>query len=306
MDRDDGTWAIQARGLGRRYGSRWAVRDLDLSLARGRVLGLLGPNGAGKTTTVRMLTGLLVPTEGSARVAGFDVKADRERLGEVMGVTFEQQNLYERLTVRQNLEFFADLSHCPRLRVDEVLEEASLAHRAGDVVSCLSRGQRQRVALMRALLTRPQVLFLDEPTAGLDPAAARDVRRWLGRLVSDGTALLLTTHDMEEAHQLCHTVAIIHQGTLVAADTPDALVATVAPPRLVMWVEGEHGEGTVEVVLPAEPAEAAREVARLQAHARVTGFSHRASTLEDVFLRLTGHALEAREADGGNPVGNVE
>jgi len=278
--------AIRVEGLGRRYGKRWAVRGLDFEAAEGEVLGFLGPNGAGKTTTVKILTGQLPPTEGRATVAGADVVRERSALGSRIGVTFEQQNLYERLSVRDNLSFFASLTGAPRGRVDALLSESGLADRAGDPVSKLSKGTRQRVVLARALLGEPRVLFLDEPTAGLDPLAARQVRDWIAHRATQGVTVFLTTHDMEETSTLCHRVAIIDRGSLAAQGTPRELMARVTPPHLRVTL----GDGRV-VDLPPTADEAAHALGALAAEGRVSSIEEVSVNLEEVFLRLTGHSL---------------
>jgi len=273
--------AIQVEKLGRRYGARWAIKDLSFSAAPGEILGFLGPNGAGKTTTVRILTGQIAPTEGTARVAGLDVVRDRKALGARIGVTFEQQNLYERLTVRENLDFFARVAGAPAGRVDELMKRFAISDRAGDGVATLSRGLRQRIVLARALLGEPKVLFLDEPTAGLDPHAAREVRAWIREI---GATTFLTTHDMEEAAEICDRVAIVDRGALVTLDTPRALVERISPPRLEVTRE----DGST-ALLPVEPNEAADELARLKP---IKEIRERSSNLADVFLQLTGRPLD--------------
>jgi ABC-2 type transport system ATP-binding protein len=290
MDGDVSGPAIQVEGLGHRYGERWAVRGLSFEAAYGEVLGFLGPNGAGKTTTVKMLTGLLAPSEGRAIVDGIDVAGGGAGLGARIGVTFEQQNLYERLTVRENLVFFGRLLGLPGRRVDEVLEEAAIADRAGDFVSVLSKGLRQRLMLARALLGRPRVLFLDEPTSGLDPQAARAVRDWIRRLAEGGTAVLLTTHDMEEAAELSARVAIIDRGALVALEPPRSLIDRVHPPRLRARLR--RGSAIEEVVLPLNANDAARALARLADEGEIVEVREDRASLADVFLSLTGHSLE--------------
>ena len=289
--------AIDVVDLGHCYGNRWAVRHLTFAVARGEIVGLLGPNGAGKTTTVRILTGLMHPAEGSARVDGLDVVAERSRVGRRIGVTFEQPNLYERLTVWENLEFFARLTGTTRHRVEEVLREASLAERASDVVATLSKGLKQRLMLARALLTGPAVLFLDEPTSGLDLRAARAMRSWVKRVAEAGCAVLLTTHDMEEAAQLCARVAIMHEGSLAAFDTPRVLVERFAPPRLVVRYRRDAQEALM--TLSTDPSRAAQELAHLLASAEIVSVRESGASLGDVFLSLTGVRLE----DDGFPSG---
>ncbi len=218
-------YAIEVQALTRDFGGRRAVDRLTFNVAPGEILGLLGPNGAGKTTTIKLLTGQLRPTAGLARVAGYDVVTERQQLHAQIGVVFEQQNLYERLSARDNLRFAAQLYGVERARVEEVLALLGLAARASDKVSRYSNGMKQRLLIARALLHRPRVLFLDEPTRGLDPNVARDIRVFVAELSAQGVAVLLTTHYMEEADRLAHRVVILHQGQLVALDTPARLKA---------------------------------------------------------------------------------
>ncbi len=190
----------------------------------GEIFGYLGPNGAGKTTTIRMLTGQLRPTSGSARVMGCDVVAEREALKPQIGVVFDSQNLYERMSARDNLKFYARLYRVDKSRVEQVLDQVGLTQRAGDKLSEYSNGMKQRLLIGRALLHEPRVLFLDEPTRGLDPNIARDIRVIVQELAAAGMTIFLTTHYMEEAEQLSRRVAIIDQGQIVALDSPENLI----------------------------------------------------------------------------------
>jgi ABC-2 type transport system ATP-binding protein len=217
--------AIYARELTRSYNGRLAVDHISFSVESGEIFGFLGPNGAGKTTTIRMLTGQLRPTSGIARVAGCDIVKERDTLKPQIGVVFEYQNLYERLSARDNLNFMADLYGLPKKCVQEVLEAVGLADRAGERLKKYSNGMKQRLLIGRALLHSPKVLFLDEPTRGLDPGMARDIRRIVQRLAADGLTVFLTTHYMEEADSLCRRVAILDHGRIVALDSPASLKA---------------------------------------------------------------------------------
>ena len=200
---------IEVSELQRTFGKKEAVRGISFTVRQGEIFGLLGPNGAGKTTTIRMLTGQIDPSSGHALVAGCDIVKDHASLKERIGVVFEDQNLYERLSARLNLEFSCWLYGLPKQRVDEVLELVRLRDRAKDKVSSFSNGMRQRLMIARALLHKPQMLFLDEPSRGLDPVSAREIRQTIQELCQQGTTVLLTTHLMEEADQLCQHVAFI-------------------------------------------------------------------------------------------------
>ncbi len=217
--------AIEVVDLSKNYNGLRAVERISFSVENGEIFGFLGPNGAGKTTTIRMLTGQLLPTSGMAKVAGFDIVHQRQQLKPRIGVVFDTQNLYERMSARENLVFYARLYRIKRSRVDEVLEQVGLSKRAGDKLQKYSNGMKQRVLIARALLHKPEVLFLDEPTRGLDAHIARDIRGIIAGLAKDGMTVFLTTHYMEEADQLSQRVAFLDQGRIVALDTPTSLKA---------------------------------------------------------------------------------
>jgi ABC-2 type transport system ATP-binding protein len=217
--------AIEVKDLTRDYNGLRAVDGINFEVDQGEIFSYLGPNGAGKTTTIRMLTGQLRPTSGSARVMDCDVVADRQKLKPQIGVVFESQNLYERLSGRENLNFYARLYRVDKSRVDQVLKQVGLVKRAKDKVGTYSNGMKQRLLIARAMLHEPRVLFLDEPTRGLDPNIARDIRQIVAEMAQAGMTIFLTTHYMEEADQLSDRVAIIDQGRIVALDEPEVLKA---------------------------------------------------------------------------------
>ncbi|MFU8874773.1 ABC transporter ATP-binding protein [Micromonospora sp. SL4-19] len=232
-------YAIEATGLRRTYRSRtgWlrpqrreveAVRGVDLTVGNGELFGLLGPNGAGKTTTIKLLNTLLIPTAGTARICGHDVVAEtrevRRRIGYVFG---GDRGLYDRLSALDNLRYFAELYGVPgreqKRRIAELLELVRLDGRENERVEGYSRGMRQRLHIARGLLHRPQVLFLDEPSIGVDPVAARELRQTVADLAATGTTVLLTTHYMAEADELCDRIAVIANGAIQALGTPAEL-----------------------------------------------------------------------------------
>ncbi|GHO75526.1 multidrug ABC transporter ATP-binding protein [Ktedonobacter sp. SOSP1-85] len=281
---------IEARELCRTFGKKQAVDEVSLSARRGEIFGLLGPNGAGKTTTIRMLTGQIEPSGGSARVAGYDVVHQRRELKQVIGVVFEEQNLYERLSARLNLEVSCWLYGLPKTRIDEVLDLVKLRDRAKDPVRTFSNGMKQRVMIARALLHRPRVLFLDEPSRGLDPIAAREVRQAVRELCQEGMTILLTTHLMEEADQLCHRVAFINNGHIVANDTPRNLKLAHGEPTLTVTLSqtGQNEQSLQEQVLSLNNA---TDQARLETWMReglVRAIHSNEASLEDVFIQIAG------------------
>lgn len=225
--------AILVENLVREFNGLRALNGINFSVDAGEIFGFLGPNGAGKTTTIRILTGQLRPTSGKAEVMGLDVVTERQALKPKIGVVFEAQNLYQRLSARDNLNFIANLYGVPKMRVDEALEQVGLRERANDSVKKYSNGMKQRLMIARALLHRPQVLFLDEPTLGLDPNVGREIRAFVHNLAEQGMTVFLTTHYMGEADQLCDRVAILDHGRIVALDTPLNLKAEYGANQMV-------------------------------------------------------------------------
>jgi ABC-2 type transport system ATP-binding protein len=222
---------VVARGLGKRFGDAWVLRDVDLDVPAGTVLGLLGPNGAGKTTTVKLLTTLLTPSEGRATVAGVDLAADPQGVRERIGLAGQNATVDELLTGRHNLEMIGRLNHLGRARsrerAQELLEQFSLEDAAGRLVRTYSGGMRRRLDLAASLVTAPPVLFLDEPTTGLDPRSRNELWDLLRGLVADGTTLVLTTQYLEEADQLADDIVVLDHGRVIARGTPAELKAMV-------------------------------------------------------------------------------
>ncbi len=222
---------VVAEHLARRFGDLVAVRDVSFEVQRGEIFGVLGPNGAGKSTTIRMLCGILDPSGGKGTVVGYDVAKEPEAVKQRIGYMTQRFSLYEDLTVRENLEFYAGIYGLPmrrlRIRVDAVLERAGLIDRAKQVTGTLSGGWKQRVALACATLHEPPLLFLDEPTAGVDPVSRREFWEQIHRIASEGTTVLVTTHYMDEAER-CHRLAFIFRGTLLDVGTPDEIVTRSA------------------------------------------------------------------------------
>jgi ABC-2 type transport system ATP-binding protein len=217
--------AIQANQLTRDYKNLRAIDQISFEVETGEIFAYLGPNGAGKTTTIKMLTGQLRPTAGTAKVAGWDIVNERDQLKPRIGVVFEHQNIYERLSARDNLMFSARLYGVDKQRVDQVLVQVGLSDRANEKAKKYSNGMKQRLLIARALIHEPEIIFLDEPTKGLDPGVARTIRNIVSDLAKDGVTIFLTTHYMEEADQLSDRVAILDQGKIVALDTPEQLKA---------------------------------------------------------------------------------
>ncbi len=220
--------AIQTLGLSRSFGAVHAVDDVSLEVGTGTIFGFLGPNGSGKTTTIRLLLGLLEPDRGSATVLGFDTRSDPDSIRARTGALLEQSGLYERLSAEENLEFYARVWEMPpatrRARVKELLTHLGLWERRAEQVGTWSRGMKQKLAVARTMLHRPDLIFLDEPTAGLDPVASAALREDLISLADrEGVTVFLTTHNLPEAEAVCDQVGVIRQGRLLVVDTPTGL-----------------------------------------------------------------------------------
>jgi ABC-2 type transport system ATP-binding protein len=254
---------ITTRGVFRReHVERAALQGVDFDIEKGELFGLLGPNGAGKTTIVKIFTTLLLPTSGTARILGLDVVKDpwtiRKRIGFVFG---GERGLYWRLSGLDNLRYFADLYQIPpdtsRRRIAELLEILDLKGREKDKVESYSRGMKQRLHLARGLLNAPEILFLDEPTIGLDPVGARELRVLVRNLASEGTTVFLTTHYMQEADEICDRIAVIRKGEIVAHGTPSSIKT------------GAEEQGVVEFEAEGVPDERIRALRALEAVATV-------------------------------------
>lgn len=251
--RAQGPIALSATGLGRRFGDRWAVRGIDLEVHRGEVLGLLGPNGAGKTTTVRLLTALIRPTEGSAAVDGFDVVTQPDDVRACVGILTETPGLYDKLSAHTNLDFFGRLYGLDAAQRAEGIERHlrlfGLWERRDELTATFSKGMKQKLAIARALLHDPSVVFLDEPTAALDPEAAFIVREAIETLRRAGRTIVLATHNLDEADRLCDRIAFVRAG-LVRVDSPATL-------------RGALGTRTLKIRMGSSPSPASIDALRV-------------------------------------------
>lgn len=278
--------SIEVDGLSRAFNGLRAVDNISFTVEAGEVFGFLGHNGAGKTTTIRMLSGQLRPSSGGARVAGCDIVAEQERLKSLVGVVSENQNLYERMSGRENLAFAARLYGTDQRRIDEALDQVGMLERAKDNVKHYSNGMKQRVLIARALLHRPQIIFLDEPTRGLDPVVAREIRRLVVELSTQGVTIFLTTHYMEEADELCQRIAFLSEGRIVALDTPDNLKIA-------------HGQKTLKATLDSgqsltialDDADAGKHLEALASGGQLRTLHSTEATLEEVFIQIAGRGL---------------
>ncbi len=277
---------IETRNLTKYFGSLAAVRSAHFRISKGEVFGLLGPNGAGKTTTIRMLTALLAPTEGTASVAGYDVRTEPLNVKKSIGVVPQMINLDIDLTAAENLEYHGRLHGMKpsdrKARIEELLRFVDLWDKRDTPVDHLSGGMRRRLLIARGLMHRPQVIFMDEPTVGLDPQARRMIWGSIESLRRGGITILLTTHYIEEADALCDRVGIMRAGSIIALDRPGALKAQVG--RFVLECVGRHDIPRLFFQTREEALEAGRGVG--------CDLLIRESTLEDVFIQLTGERIE--------------
>ena len=305
---------IQATGLVKKYKEVEAVRGIDLEVRAGEIFGFLGPNGAGKSTTISILCTLLRPTAGTARVAGIDVVHDPARVRQRIGLVFQDPSLDDQLTGRENLEFHAFIYSVPsserRRRIDEMLALLQLTERAGSQVKTYSGGMKRRLEIARGMLHQPQILFLDEPTLGLDPQTRQTIWTHVNELRdTKGVTIFMTTHYMDEA-EYCDRIAVIDKGKIVALGTPDELKSMVGgdvvtitssqPDDAAREIKDTLGvtpareDGTLRMEVPDGKAFVPRLVRELEAP--VDTVSMRRPSLDDVFLKLTGRAIRDEEA----------
>ncbi|HMK15964.1 MAG TPA: ATP-binding cassette domain-containing protein [Methanomicrobiales archaeon] len=315
--------AIEAENLSKRYGEIQALGGVSFSIPEGEIFGYLGPNGAGKTTTIRILTGITLPTGGTARIFGHDIIRETIESRRHMGIVHETSNVYDDLTAWQNLIFTADLYHVPKAGRNEwarqLLETFDLLGRKDDLAHGFSKGMKRRLTLAMGLMNHPRLLFLDEPTSGLDVQSNLIIRRVIRELADEGVTVFLTTHNIEEANLTCDRVAIIDHGRIAAIDSPERLKKTI---QSVQSVEVGFDRQTPElrnglcglpsvnsirkegdkirlftddpsVVIPAVIAYADRE------QLKVLSLTTYGPSLEDVFIRLTGLDAGKKEEGGG-------
>lgn len=297
---------IEAHDLNKRFGDITAVEDLSLEVKEGEVLGFLGPNGAGKTTTIRMLAGIIAPSSGYAEIAGLRTDGETDRLHEVIGLLTESPGFYEKLSARRNLKYFAGFysNIDGDTQVGKYLKLMGLWERSQSRVGTFSKGMKQRLALARALLHEPKVLFLDEPTAGLDPEAAQEVRELVKLLSSEGRTIFLSTHNLAEAEQLCHRIAVIRTKLMVLDTSPNLRrrffrreviirlespsIAIIEAVKKLDFVEDIEEKDSQLVLGLAEPDKNRPELVKaiVDAGGRILEVTEREHPLEEIYLKL--------------------
>ena len=305
-----GETTLFARGLKKTYGAFEAVKGVDFEVHRGECFGFLGPNGAGKTTTMKMIYAAAVPTGGELRVAGLDVRSAESEVKRRIGVVPQENNLDEDLKVKENLLVYGRYFDLPRKlvlrRAEELLEFVQLSDKAGARVEELSGGMKRRLLIARALINDPDLVVLDEPTTGLDPQARHLVWDKLRQLTGEGKTLVLTTHYMDEAAQLCDRLCIMEGGKIIAEDAPGALISEHVSPVVLEFRATPEALGRLAPVVEsaaddvdrigdallvyASDAEAVRQRVR-ESGVEIRNTLHRQASLEDVFLKLTGRRL---------------
>lgn len=281
--------SIIAQDLTYTYGSLTAVDHVNFEVGEGEILGYLGPNGAGKSTTVKMLTGQIRPKAGKATLLGMDIAHETNKVQQQIGVAFETTNLYEQMSAVENLKLFADLFGV-KADVNLLLEKVGLGNRDKERVGNFSKGMKQRLMVARALVNRPRILFLDEPTEGLDPVSAETIRNLIREARDDGTTIFLTTHDMYEADKLSDRVAFINQGKIMALDTPYKLKQQYGKRQLK--VEIENGDGQIESrEITLDNGDTGDVMKHLLDNQKVVTIHSEEATLEDIFIQITGRGL---------------
>jgi ABC-2 type transport system ATP-binding protein len=299
---------IEVSNLEKKYGDVNAVNGVSFSVEQGEVFGILGPNGAGKTTTVEMIEGLRKPNAGSIKVCNIDALKDPQRIKELIGVQLQATSLYDNIRVKEALDLFGSY-YQKSLPSEQIMEEVSLTEKKHSQVSKLSGGQKQRLSVGLALVNDPEVIFLDEPTTGLDPQARHNIWSIVEKLRERGKTVVMTTHYMEEAEQLCHRLAIIDRGKIIAMDTPDNLINKADLSTLIEFSTSKELDGlakNIPGICKVNNGSARKYSVQTKAvsmilkdltnlcydnHIELENISVRQATLEDVFLSMTGRKL---------------
>lgn len=285
MNHDD---SIKIKNINQKFGNKTVLKDINLTLRKGEILGLLGPSGAGKTTLIKILTGQLMQTGGSAEVLGTDTRRLTSDIYTKMGMVLDNTGLYERLSCRDNLAVFAEIYRLPKEKIREILKDVGLLEAEKRPVNKLSKGMKQRLVMARALMHSPEILFLDEPGSALDPATVEEIHSLIRREQAKGATIFLTTHNMEEAAKLCNHVALLHEGEIVEYGNPEEICRKYNHQNRIKILL-KNGD---EVFFQNE-SKAAGKIQELFASEQVESIHSTEPDLETVFLELTGRRFEA-------------
>jgi ABC-2 type transport system ATP-binding protein len=281
---------VSVKGLSYAYNDLKAVNDVSLSVDAGEILGLLGPNGAGKTTIIKVLTGQLELQKGKVEFFGKSFKKNDTEIRKRIGVCFEEKNLYDNMSAKENIVFFAKLFGIENYDVRKALKRVNLANRMNDRVGNFSKGMRQKLMIARSLINTPDILFLDEPTSGLDPNSSLTIRKIIKEEAKRGAAIFLTTHDMHEADQLSDYVAFMNEGEIVAMDTPENLKVKHGKKSIKVRV---RKDGAIKTeIISLEEKGVGEKVKKLVESKRLLTIHTEESNLESIFIKLTGRRLE--------------
>ena len=272
------------------YGDIQAVKGITFNVKDGEIFGFLGPNGAGKSTTIKMLTGQLYPKKGSITVLGLDVTKKSGKVQAQIGICFERTNLYEQMSAVENLNLFAKLYGVKKFDADELLIKVDLKDRGKDHVSSFSKGMKQRLMVARSLVNKPKILFLDEPTEGLDPTSADNIRNVILKERERGATIFLTTHDMLEADKLSDRVAFINDGEIVALDTPHNLKQKYGKRAIKAQIKKSTGELEVKEII-MDNSNTGQDIHALFDRDDVVTIHSEEASLEDIFIEITGRGL---------------
>ncbi|AEY67247.1 ABC transporter ATP-binding protein [Clostridium sp. BNL1100] len=280
---------IELKNVYKYYNDKKVVDDLSLTIEQGELFGFLGPNGAGKTTTIRMIIGLLKPTQGEIWVNGHNVLTEKKKVHRDIGVVFELPNLYVRSSIKKNLKLFGDLYGVSDSQVNKVMEDLQLSSQQDVKVGTLSKGWKQRVLIARAMLHKPKIVILDEPTSGLDPNTAALIRNYIKELNNQGTTVILTTHDMHDADELSTRVGIMYNGKLAAIDKPENLKSKYC--KKEVYIEYMKEDKLVKESLPMGTDETEKKIAQLMSDDKIVSMKKGENSLAEVFATITGREL---------------
>lgn len=280
---------IEVNQVSKRFGNKLIVNNITFKVSEGDIFGFLGPNGAGKTTTIKMIIGLLEPTSGDIIVNGKQNVKNKNNIYNDIGIVFELPNLYMKATIQKNLEIFSKIYQLPSERVIEVMEDLQLVDKKDMKIEKLSKGWKQRVLIARALLHKPKVLILDEPTSGLDPNTVTLIRDYIKKLNEDGTTIIISTHDMNEADELCNRLGIIDNGEFKAIGSPNELKAIYQ--KKTIKIEYEENDSIKTKYLDINDEKTKEIISKLNDDGRLISLNRHVVSLADVFYELTGGQL---------------